>query len=148
MKAWYADGLGFQCTQCGHCCTGPQGYVWVSPRDQEAIAGHLGLTREEFRRRYLRLVGHLFSLVDKPNGDCIFLDENRRCSIHPVKPRQCLTFPFWPRLTASPESWRDVTEVCPGAGAGPRYDPGEIRTIQDRETPREVICRIVRSKRA
>ena len=25
---WYADGLSFECTMCGNCCTGPPGAVW------------------------------------------------------------------------------------------------------------------------
>ena len=147
MSHWFADGLAFACTQCGTCCTGSQGYVWVSPRDQASLAAHLGLDLDTFRRRYTRSVGHLLSLVDKPNGDCIFLTEERRCSIQAVKPRQCLTFPFWPRLSASRESWEETAHGCPGIGGGPRYRADEIRTIQDRETPREVICRILTQRR-
>ena len=26
---WYADGLRFTCTQCGNCCTGQPGFVWI-----------------------------------------------------------------------------------------------------------------------
>jgi Fe-S-cluster containining protein len=147
MSHWFADGLAFACTQCGDCCTGSQGYVWVSPRDQASIAAHLGLDLDAFRRRYTRAIGHLLSLVDKPNGDCVFLAEDRRCSIQPVKPRQCLTFPFWPRLTASRESWEETAQRCPGIGEGPRYRPPEILTIQDRDTPREMICRILMHER-
>jgi len=147
MSNWFADGLAFECTRCGNCCTGSQGYVWVSPRDQAAVAAHLGLDLEAFQERYTRRIAHLLTLVDKPNGDCIFLAEDRRCSIQPVKPRQCLTFPFWPRLTASRESWEETACGCRGIGGGPRYRSEEIRTIQDRETPREVICRILTQER-
>jgi Fe-S-cluster containining protein len=147
MSGWFADGLSFTCTQCGNCCTGSQGYVWVSPRDQAAIADHLGLDPEVFLKRYTRRIAHLLSLVDKPNGDCIFLSEDHRCSIQPVKPRQCLTFPFWPRLTASRENWEETAQGCPGIGGGVRYRAEEILAVQDRETPREVICRILLNKR-
>ena len=27
---WYRDGLRFECTRCGACCTGAPGYVWVT----------------------------------------------------------------------------------------------------------------------
>jgi len=146
MSNWSADGLRFECTRCGSCCTGAQGYVWVSPRDQAAIATHLGLELEVFQKRYLQRIAHLLALVDKPNGDCIFLAEDRRCSIQAVKPRQCLTFPFWPRLTESRESLEETAQRVPGIGGGRRYRADEIRTIQDRETPREVICRILTKK--
>ena len=38
----------------------------------------------------------------KENGDpedelaCVFLTKTKKCSIYPVRPLQCLTYPFWP----------------------------------------------------
>ena len=29
QQAWYSEGLRFECTQCGACCSGEPGYVWV-----------------------------------------------------------------------------------------------------------------------
>lgn len=143
MSGWYRDGLRFGCTQCSHCCTGPQGYVWLSPEDQRSIASHLGLAVEAFLKRYVRLVGWLLCLVDKPNGDCIFLTEDKRCAIHAVKPRQCLTFPFWPRLTETPASWEEVQATCPGVGQGPIHTAGEIDAVLDRDTPRAELWKLL-----
>ncbi|MFM1805538.1 MAG: hypothetical protein RL136_2417, partial [Planctomycetota bacterium] len=28
---WYAEGLRFECTQCGNCCSGGPGAVWFTP---------------------------------------------------------------------------------------------------------------------
>jgi len=36
---WYRDGLSFSCTQCGNCCSGPEGYVWVDEEELVQIAG-------------------------------------------------------------------------------------------------------------
>jgi Fe-S-cluster containining protein len=37
---------------------------------------------------------------------CIFLDRTtNQCQIYPVRPVQCRTYPFWPTVTASVESW-------------------------------------------
>ncbi len=143
MSVWYRDGLRFRCTQCSHCCTGPQGYVWLSPEDQRRIASHLGLEVEAFLKRYVRLVGRLLCLVDKPSGDCVFLGEDKRCSIHAVKPRQCLTFPFWPRLTETPAAWEEVRETCPGVGNGPLHSAEEIGKALDRDTPREELWELL-----
>lgn len=33
---WYAPGLSFTCTQCGNCCTGEPGVVWVSDEEIHA----------------------------------------------------------------------------------------------------------------
>ncbi len=144
----YADGLRFECTQCGNCCTGAPGYVWVSPPDTHAIADHLGLSIVEFLSRYTRLVSTVLSLVEKPGGDCVFLDEDRRCTIQAVKPRQCLSYPFWPRLLASREAWNEEAVHCPGMNEGPLYRPEEIDRIANRETPREGVCRVFQKVRA
>ncbi|WP_296458322.1 hypothetical protein [Rubinisphaera sp.] len=39
--SWYKDGLKFECTQCGNCCTGGPGAVWVSEEEIQAIAEYL-----------------------------------------------------------------------------------------------------------
>ncbi|MEM8884178.1 MAG: YkgJ family cysteine cluster protein [Planctomycetota bacterium] len=142
MKNWYADGLSFACTQCGNCCTGTPGYVWLSPKEQKEIAAALDLPVEEFLRTKTRLVHGMVSLIEMPNGDCALLTEDRRCSIQSVKPRQCLAFPFWPRLLASKQEWERAAMRCPGIGTGPRYRPQEIDAIAERGTPREVVERI------
>ena len=146
--SWYAEGLRFSCTACGNCCTGPQGYVWLSPRDEAAVAEWMGLDPAAFRRRYVRLVGPHLCLVDKPGGDCIFLTEDRRCSIHPVKPRQCLTYPFWPRIVGTRKTWAEEGEGCPGMDAGPLWKAEEIDALSSQETPREFLCRTIERKRA
>lgn len=151
MSPWYADGLRFACTACGNCCTGTPGYVWVSPREQKAIARHLGLSLADFRRRHTRLVGTNLSLTEAPGGACVFLSAERRCAIQDVKPRQCLTFPFWPRIVASRVSWKEQTWTgngrgCPGMDRGPLFLPEEIETLVDPETPREVLLRIFSRK--
>lgn len=143
MSRWYEAGLRFRCTQCSRCCTGPQGYVWLSPKDQASIAAHLGLALDAFLKRYVRLVGRLLCLVDKPNGDCIFLTEDKRCAIHGVKPRQCLTFPFWPRIVETAASWDEVKETCPGAGQGPLYTADEIDRALDRDVPKEALWKLL-----
>ena len=38
-QPWYADGLSFTCTQCGNCCTGGPGYVWISDMEIDRLAG-------------------------------------------------------------------------------------------------------------
>ena len=37
-QEWYKDGLAFQCTQCGNCCTGPPGAVWFNDKEAEEMA--------------------------------------------------------------------------------------------------------------
>ena len=56
-KPWYHAGLKFQCCQCGDCCTGAPGYVWVNKEEIEKLASLLNLEIAEFERRYVRQVG-------------------------------------------------------------------------------------------
>ena len=125
---WYRDGLSFRCTRCGDCCRG-EGYVWVEGEEIDAIARYLDLDRGDFGRRYLRRVGAQPSLVDAPSGDCVFWEEGRGCTIYPVRPSQCRTFPFWGRHIETPQAWEAVTRSCPGAGEGLRYDLVRIRRL-------------------
>jgi uncharacterized protein len=123
---WYAEGLSFTCTGCGSCCRG-EGYVWMTAPEIEAIAGFLGLTTDDFGRRYLRRVGAALSLTEKPNHDCVFWDDG--CTVYPARPTQCRTFPFWPENLATPGAWEAVVQQCPGTGRGQRYDLVEIRRL-------------------
>jgi len=42
QRYFFHDGLHFQCTGCGTCCTGDPGIVAVSHREAAAIARYLG----------------------------------------------------------------------------------------------------------
>jgi len=116
---WYHEGLRFECTQCGNCCTGAPGVVWVTEDEMRSIAEFRGLSIGEMRIHYTRLVGGRMTLREFANGDCTFLDpQSRRCTIYPVRPAQCRTWPFWNSNLESPETWTRGQSVCPGMGKG------------------------------
>lgn len=134
---WYADGLKFTCTQCGNCCTGAPGYVFVSAEEIARIAESLGqsaLTPQQLRR-----VGRRWSLTEHRNGDCTFLKEingKRICSIYSVRPLQCRTWPFWDSLLDTPETWAKAAKGCPGMNKGQAHTFVQIevrRTAQRTE---------------
>jgi len=118
-KPWYAPGLSFSCTQCGNCCTGEPGVVWVSEEEIEQIAKYRDCSLGEMRLFHTRIVGGRWSLREHANGDCVFFDgATRGCTIYPVRPAQCRTWPFWTCNLESPETWALVQSRCPGAGQG------------------------------
>lgn len=125
LTVWYADGLRFSCTQCGNCCSGPPGYVWVSAHEARDIAASLGITLREFRKRHLRRIGTRHSLRELPDGDCEFLvrtpDGKTHCGIYQTRPIQCRTWPFWKSNLKSPETWQQCGQTCPGLNRGEHH---------------------------
>lgn len=141
---WYADGLRFECTQCGNCCTGPPGYVWFNNTETEAMARELGMSPVEFREKYAHRHAGKWTLNevrnDKGHYDCVFLerDENGKglCSIYKSRPTQCRTWPFWPENLRSERAWLIAARGCPGMtdgleGGGKFYAIEDIRVIRD-----------------
>jgi len=118
-EPWFAPGLSFRCTQCGNCCTGAAGYVWVTSEDIAAIARYLDKPIGEIRLMHTRPARGLTSLTEFANGDCTFFDpHSRQCRIYAVRPEQCRTWPFWRSNIATPEDWQRTRTQCPGAGDG------------------------------
>ena len=150
-EPWYGDGLSFQCTGCGNCCTGGPGYVWISVVEIERLAEHLKLSVEEAKEQYCRRIGSRYSLNEHRNSrgeyDCTFLKEvpqpkragdkvvhsKRICTIYPVRPLQCRTWPFWDGLLSSEENWESAMQRCPGMGRGKHYTREEIEALRDAE---------------
>jgi Fe-S-cluster containining protein len=118
-EPWYKDGLRFECTRCGACCTGAPGFVWVNDDEILKIASFLALGELDFGERFLRRLARGTSLVEHANGDCVFYDrEARGCRIYPVRPRQCRSWPFWESNIETADAWKATCEICPGAGRG------------------------------
>lgn len=143
QKTWYDDGLTFTCTQCGNCCTGPSGYVWFNDREAGEMAKFLGMKKLDFLQAYSRVEYGRRTLKEIPNDgqyDCVFLKEDkdghRGCSIYPVRPQQCRTWPFWPENLKSEKHWQRAAGRCPGMAAGIQeqgkfYPIEDIRVIRD-----------------
>jgi len=127
---WYKDGLPFECTQCGDCCTGSPGFVWVTDAEVRAIAEFLDKPVGEIRLMFTRPARGKISLTEYGNGDCVFFDpQGRGCTIYPVRPVQCRTWPFWKGNLETPEAWDATCRACAGAGRG---DLIPLQIIQER----------------
>lgn len=111
---WYKEGLGFECTQCGKCCTGQPGYVWVNEEEMAAMAKALNISVELFKKRYTRQRDNGFALTEKkPNNDCVFL-KDKKCEVYQARPSQCQTFPWWKENLNTEESWNLAAKECEG----------------------------------
>lgn len=114
---WYQDGLRFKCTECGKCCTGQPGFVWLTDQEMEAIASHLKISLQQFKIKYTRQRDNRYLLteIENKNGefDCVFL-KDKKCQVYPVRPKQCRTFPWWQHNLNSEESWKLAAKECEG----------------------------------
>ena len=132
-KPWYANGLRFECTQCGNCCRnhGDYTYVYLIEAEIERIAHHLKLSREAFLAEFCFEEDGWISL--RMDAACPFLEQDNRCAIYPVRPKQCATWPFWDENLVR-KTWEGpVKECCPGIGHGPLVHAKEVERIA-RET--------------
>ncbi|NIL96514.1 MAG: YkgJ family cysteine cluster protein [Planctomycetales bacterium] len=117
---WYKDGLQFQCTQCGNCCTGAPGYVWVNKAEIETMAQLLNMDVPTFEDQFVRTIGIRKSLIELDNFDCVFFDnKSRKCQVYSARPRQCRSWPFWDSNLRTPADWQRTCQICPGSGTGP-----------------------------
>jgi len=131
---WYQGGLKFTCSQCGDCCTGAPGHVWVNNEEIATLAEHEGLDVAAFEEQFVRRVGARKSLIEHPNGDCVFFDGvTRKCTVYDARPRQCRTWPFWDSNLKTPEDWKHTCSVCPGSGQG------QLHSLDSIESQRRVV---------
>jgi len=125
---FFDEGLRFECTGCGKCCTGDSGTIFVNERESEAIAALLGMTKEKFLGDFAYPMKGGHSIREKQNGDCVFLN-GKLCGIYDVRPTQCRTFPFWPETLRSEARWKKTCKDCEGIGQGKLYSKDEIMEI-------------------
>eukprot|EP00960_Hanusia_phi_P046308 757745-Hanusia_phi.AAC.6 len=53
-QEWYKDGLKFDCTMCGNCCSGKKGSVLFSEEEAEVMAEKLNVDVKSFLKSYGR----------------------------------------------------------------------------------------------
>lgn len=133
-KEWWREGVRFECTGSGKCCTshGEYGFVYLSFEDRQRFARYLKISTSTFTRRYCEKTGGIWHLKEDPkNHDCMFL-KGKGCGVYEARPTQCRTWPFWPEVMNA-KSWaKDVKAFCPGVGRG-KLVPAESIERQLRE---------------
>ena len=84
---FFDQGLHFECQQCGVCCTGDPGIIYVDRDEVPRIAEYLCVEVSLFIEKYLYPYRAGYSIKEHSDGRCLFYDD--RCSIYPVRPDQC-----------------------------------------------------------
>ena len=127
-EAFFAAGLRFSCRRCSSCCRGAPGYVFLTASDLSRLLQRFSLGFSAFFRDYCVLVdtgiGNALSLAEKKgkNGsyDCALWENG--CSVYEDRPIQCSTYPFWPAILDSRETWLAERKSCPGIDMGETRD--------------------------
>ena len=126
-RYFFKNGIRFECTRCGICCTGEPGTVYINKEEMYKIAKYLNIEVDVLKENYLYPFRDSYSIKELENGDCIFFKDG--CSIYPVRPMQCRTYPFWMMNLRNEKRWEQVKKECPGIGNGRIYTADEIIEI-------------------
>jgi uncharacterized protein len=126
------DGVRFTCQSgCTNCCD-QEGFVYLTETDLKRAATFTGMSARAFESKYVYRTRHQMRFRKPRDRQCPFLVENG-CSIHPAKPTQCRTFPFWPELIENRSAWRATARFCPGIGKGPLIQIGTAMEIAEEQ---------------
>lgn len=139
MDNWFKDGVQFECTGCGKCCeatleeSGQSPVTTFTREEARRIAKYLGLTVSAFMEHHTEIENGILTLnwviSESPTCymHCTFYNPiTHQCGIHEVKPHQCRTFPYWPSMLASRESWNEQKALCEGINQGPLITESEL----------------------
>jgi Fe-S-cluster containining protein len=124
--------MRFTCQRgCTNCCD-QEGFVYLSEDDIKSAAKFVRMSRAAFEKKYIYRTRHQRRFRKPPEKQCVFL-EGGGCSIHPAKPTQCRTFPFWPEMVESRAAWKSTARFCPGIGKGELIQIGEAMEIAEQQ---------------
>jgi uncharacterized protein len=124
--------LRFECQRgCINCCN-QSGYVYLTEDDLSRAAEFTRMSRRAFETQYVYRTRHQLRFRKPRDKQCPFL-LNDGCSIHPAKPTQCRTFPFWPELVENRKEWNSASRFCPGIGEGPLIQIGTAMEIAEEQ---------------
>ncbi|MCP4007560.1 MAG: YkgJ family cysteine cluster protein [bacterium] len=124
-----AEGLRFECTQCGECCTarGEYAYVYLNAEEVERLADFTGVSIPVFKRERTFRDEEGWRQLRFEGDRCFFLDsETNACSVYEARPIQCRTFPFWNSMIDRGNWSEDALRLCEGLGRGRLYSVEEI----------------------
>jgi Fe-S-cluster containining protein len=119
----------FQCSGCGDCCSGDPDthYVELLAGEAERIRQYLQLSKATFERDYLVSIPDIGKGIRiNAQGRCSLLSADKRCLVYEARPWQCRSYPFWPEVMQSHETWMAEANHCEGINQGKEISPQHI----------------------
>jgi Fe-S-cluster containining protein len=138
-KAWWKDGVQFECQGSGQCCVshGEYGFVYMTLDDRKRMAKHLKMSLAAFNEKHCEETDGFYHLKEsKERPECMFL-KDKRCTVYEGRPTQCRTWPFWPEVMSAKTWKKEVASFCPGVGKGRTWTAAEIQKQMDEQTQSE-----------
>ena len=129
---WYSEGVRFECQpDCGKCCDQPGGVVFLARHDAERLAKHHEMEVQDWLDRDCTRSqnGRYVLRSREQDGICIYLNDDKSCSVYKAKPDQCSAFPWWNENMVSNRSWHKTVQLCPGLRQ-PEADAISLPVIQ------------------
>ena len=124
--------IRFTCQRgCTNCCD-QDGYVYLTEEDLIRAAKFVGMKPKAFEAKYVYRTRHQMRFRKPRAKQCPFL-EGHGCGIHPGKPTQCRTFPFWPEIVERKATWNRTARYCPGIGKGPLIQIGTALEVAEEQ---------------
>ena len=109
--------MRFECQAgCTACCD-QQGFVYLTEDDILRLAAFVGMKAKAFEEEHVYRTKNQRRLRVPRHAQCSFLKDGG-CSVHPAKPVQCRTFPYWPEFVGNKRNWEKTGKWCPGIGKG------------------------------
>jgi len=108
------------------------GFVYLGEGDLKRAADYVGMSEDDFEQKYVYRTRHQMRFRKPPDKQCPFLTKSG-CSIHPAKPTQCRTFPFWPEMVERKITWQRTGRYCPGIGKGELVQIGTAMEIAEEQ---------------
>ncbi len=106
--------------------------VYLTEGDLKRAAKFVGMSAKAFEKKYVYRTRHQMRFRKPPEKQCTFLGEHG-CSIHPAKPTQCRTFPFWPEIVGLKAAWNRTGRYCPGIGKGELIQIGTAMEVAEEQ---------------
>jgi uncharacterized protein len=121
------EDLNFECQKCGYCCHqhGRYQYIYVTPKDIQRLSKHLNITPKIFRGRFTKDLSHGV-VLNFVQGNCVFYDQKKGCTVHAAKPQQCASWPYWPDNIEDGHFKPGILKICKGCACASQQQPAAV----------------------
>ena len=93
--------------------------MYLRPEDAQIMADYHNMSVEDWLEKdcHQTIDGRYILNSDPITQICIYLDENKKCTVYEARPAQCRSYPFWSENVRSDRSWKRTVSECPGLEA-------------------------------